>query len=342
MPLNNKHSSVAFERSPIVIGLIILLMGAGLFLAWQLSHAIILILAGIVVAVLLDAAASGFANFSRLPRKASLILLLVTVLGALSVATWWGGSTLWLQLNELSQALRGVWDFIRSEFAARAGFLPKDVVSGMLPNPSTVLGGAQAAFSAVGSTLVIIALGVFFALNPPVYVTALVSLLPKSRRSKFASTLVEAAGAMRRWLLGQGVSMCVIFVTTWVALGMIEMPYSFLLALLAGLLVFIPTIGPIVAGLLIISTGLATSMTLALYGAGVYLVIQTLETYMLTPFVQKEAVALPPGFTLAAQLVFGALFGIVGVAIAVPLAAAVKVLVEVLYVEDELGGSWPN
>jgi predicted PurR-regulated permease PerM len=337
---NAEAGRVAFERTPVVVGVVILLVGAGLFLVWQLAHVVIVLLAGMVVAVILDAGARAISRISGLPNFVSLILVVLSLFSLIAAAGWWGGSTLWTQVSELSLALREVWGSATAMLTKHTGFSPQDVVPSILPQPSAVLGGAEALFSAVGTMLLIIAVGAFFAWDPMAYTRAVVSLLPKSRRHRLFVTMRKAADSMRRWLAGQVVSMCVIFATTWIGLSIIGMPYTLALALLSGLLVFVPTIGPVAAGAIITAAGMTVSPTMAMYGALLYVVIQTLESYLLTPLVQSEAVSLPPAFTLGAQLAFGALFGLVGVAFAVPLAAAGKVLIQELYVEDELGGPW--
>ena len=126
-------------------------------------------------------------------------------------------------------------------------------------------------------------------------------------------------------------------------LGMIMfagMPYAALLAVQAGLLTFIPTLGPFVAGVVIILAGLSQSVVMAAYGLGAYLVIQLLETQLVTPLIQERTVRLPPAMTLARQILAGVLFGLRGVVFVVPAAAAAKALIEQLYVEDYLGGGW--
>jgi predicted PurR-regulated permease PerM len=145
---------------------------------------------------------------------------------------------------------------------------------------------------------------------------------------------------MREWLIGQSVSMTVIFLFSLSALMLIGMPYPFLLAVQAGVLTFIPTLGPFLAGIVIILAGLSQSLTMALYGLATYLMIQFLETHLVTPLVQERTIRLPPAITLGLQVIAGFLLGLLGVAFIVPLSAAGKVLIEELYVKDYLGGPW--
>jgi predicted PurR-regulated permease PerM len=183
-------------------------------------------------------------------------------------------------------------------------------------------------------------LAAFFCWNPQSYKTGCLSLLPVDKRHSVDTALDQAADAMRKWMIGQSISMSLIFALTLVSLLLIRMPYPGLLSLQAGLLAFIPTLGPLLAGVIIVLAGLSQSVTLAIYGLGVYVLIQFVESNLITPMVQERTVDLPPGLSLGAQLIAGALFGLLGVAFAVPLTAALKTLVTKLYVEEVLGGPW--
>jgi predicted PurR-regulated permease PerM len=127
--------------------------------------------------------------------------------------------------------------------------------------------------------------------------------------------------------------MVVVFFATLISLLLVGMPYAVLLAFISGVLTFVPTLGPFLSGVAIVIAGLSVSVELGLYGLGVYVLIQFIETYLVTPVVQNEAVHLPPAATLGAQLVGGAIFGTLGFAFAVPLTAALRALVLELYVD---------
>lgn len=115
------------------------------------------------------------------------------------------------------------------------------------------------------------------------------------------------------------------------------MPLPLTLGLLAGLLEFIPNFGPILSAAPAVLLAYTISPALALKVVGLYLVVQSLESYLIHPFVLKNAVALPPVITVVALVLFGVLFGFLGLLLAAPLAAVTIVLVRMLYVEDALG-----
>lgn len=222
------------------------------------------------------------------------------------------------------------------------------LASGALKSPGTflsdagsVLGPAASVifglFNALGNVLVILFLGVAFAADPASYRDGALRFVPPRHRWRGAKVLDGMGETLRHWLFGQLVTMAVIFLCTWAGLWLLGVGGSLILGLQAGLLAFIPTIGPLVAGLVILLASLASGLTAVLGALGVYLAVQTLESYVLTPVIQKRALDIPPATIFAGQLVLGVLFGLWGIALALPMLAVMKVLLEQLYVEETLG-----
>lgn len=113
-------------------------------------------------------------------------------------------------------------------------------------------------------------------------------------------------------------------------------PLALILGIIAALLTFIPNIGPILSAIPAILLGLVENTTLAIHIALLYTVIQLVESYIITPLIQRKTVSLPPGLTLGAQVILGVLFGMLGLALATPLTAAALVIAKRLYLEDTL------
>ncbi|MDQ2080716.1 AI-2E family transporter [Xanthobacteraceae bacterium Astr-EGSB] len=341
------HSTADLARQTALIAAIVLAFVTALAVLWFASGAIVVVLVGIVIAVMFDAGARGLGRLVGWRRSIRLILVYVTATLVVTVAAVWGGATLATQAGQLTSAVRNALARIGRELAdGGIGILPEGSIeiSQFLPSAATVFGGATAAFTSVFGGLVtigvVIFLGAFLTWSPAAYKAAVLSIIPHDKRHRVNEVLDLAAAAMREWLVGQCISMAVIFVFSLVALKSIGMPYATLLAVQAGLLVFVPTLGAFVAGIVIVLAGFSDSPTMALYGLGVYLAIQFLEGNLVTPIVQQQTVRLPPAITLAMQLIVGLLFGLLGVAFVVPLTAAAKVLIEELYVKDALGGPW--
>jgi predicted PurR-regulated permease PerM len=135
------------------------------------------------------------------------------------------------------------------------------------------------------------------------------------------------------------VSMLIVGVVTTLGLWLIGVPLALALGLLAALAEFVPNLGPLLAFAPAILLALTESTTQALAVLLLYLGVQGFESYVLTPLVEKRAVALPPALTILSQVLLGVLAGGMGLALATPLAAASLVLVQRFYVEDTLGDS---
>jgi len=190
---------------------------------------------------------------------------------------------------------------------------------------------------AVGGLLLCLFLGIFVALEPEVYRGGLLRLLSSSRRAHIGDVLDDVGHVLRRWMLGKLVAMAFIGVLTWVGLTVLGVPLALSLALLAALLSMVPNFGPVLAALpalLWAALGSAHTTWLVLL---LYLGVQVVESYVLTPLLQRKAASLPPGLILIAQLAMGALAGGLGVVLATPLTAAATTLVRRLYIQDVLG-----
>ncbi len=213
-------------------------------------------------------------------------------------------------------------------------------VGSLLPNLQGFFGPAWTAVVAIlgvlSNAVVIIFLGIFFAAPPTVYRNALLLLVPPRRRGHVRGVLDETGETLRHWLLGQALTMSVIFLFTWAGLWLVGVQPAFALGLQAGLLAFIPTVGPFVSGLVIVLASLGGGLPVVLGALAVYVGAQTLESYFLTPMIQDRAISVPPAFLFASQIVLGLLFGLYGLALATPIAAIARVFILHFYVEDVL------
>ncbi|WP_157944607.1 AI-2E family transporter [Mangrovicella endophytica] len=344
MPFDVPTSTLA-ARTTLVAG-IVLAMAVGIFLFWTAASSFFLIFGGLLLASIFDALSRPLQRLG-LPRWAALLLVILVLAVLLAGGTAYGGMALVQEVRDLSGQIGGQVERLRG-WAADAGLPVGDgqmQLDQLLPGSGRVVSRASEAglafLGGLGNVAVLIFIAVFVAWQPGLYKRGLVSLFPKAKRPRIAETLDDAHRRLILWVAGAAISMLTIFLVSLLGLWLIGMPGAFLLALQAGLLAFIPTIGPVVAGVPIILAGLAQSPTMALWGLGVYLLIQGIESNVTAPIAQRWTSALPPALTLGAQLVFGALFGLVGVILAVPALAVIMVFVEELYVKDTLGGPVP-
>jgi predicted PurR-regulated permease PerM len=148
--------------------------------------------------------------------------------------------------------------------------------------------------------------------------------------------LLAMGGALRAWVGAQLLAMAIVGGLSFVGLTLLGMPLAGILATLAALLGFVPILGPIIAAVPAVLLAFGEGWSMVLWVIGLYIVIQTIEGDLVTPLVQSRAIKLPPGLILLAQLVMLGLFGLLGLALAAPVAALLLVLGQRLYVDTFL------
>jgi predicted PurR-regulated permease PerM len=319
---------------------------AAILILWLAGHALLIIFAGILFGVLLDAGMRGLQLLAPIGRIAALLLTCLALAGVLVGALVWGGYQLAAQAEMLTRMISDQVQDWRGQLEAM-GFGPEnDENNGLgqwlVPDPERLLERLGAAFATtfglIGDLVFILFVGIFLAANPALYRSGTLTLVPPGRRSRIAAVLDESASALRYWLLGQLFAMMLIGVTTWLALVLIGVPSALLLGVQAGLLAFIPYIGPIIAAIPIALVAAAQGLEIFALAMAFYIAIQMVEGHLVTPLIHERAVNLPPLLTLAALILFGVLFGAMGVILATPLIAILRIFVLRLYVEDRLGG----
>jgi predicted PurR-regulated permease PerM len=189
----------------------------------------------------------------------------------------------------------------------------------------------------VAGLFLILVLAIYVGADPTLYRRGLVNLFPHRARAQAGMVLSRLATVLRKWLVTQLVAMITMGVVSTVVLLLLGVKAAVALGVIAGLLEFVPTVGPILAAVPAIAMGFLDSPEKALYVGLAYLVIQQLEGHVMIPMLMKEGMDLPPALTIVAQAVMALLFGFLGLMVAVPLLAAVIVPVKLLYVEGVLG-----
>ena len=190
-----------------------------------------------------------------------------------------------------------------------------------------LIGGATTLF-------LIMVLGIYFAVDPAPYQRGLAWLLPRESRDFFETTFTQMGATLRRLLFGRLIGMTVEGLSIGIALAWFGVPMAALLGLIAGLLAFLPNIGAPISGLLMVAVGFSGGVKMGLFCIGVYLVVQGIDGNIIVPMVAKKTADLAPALVLGMQLIMGALFGILGLALADPLLAMLKVLLERLADRD--------
>ncbi len=177
--------------------------------------------------------------------------------------------------------------------------------------------------------------GIALAYQPEIYTNGLVNLFSKKRQRKVKEILNDTTETLQYWLAGKAFSMLIIGLLTWAGLWLLDIPLAFTLALFAALLSFIPNIGPIFSAIPAILLALLKSPMFALYVALLYVVIQTIESYLITPLIQQKSISLPAALIVFTQLIMSILVGILGLTLATPLLAVISVVVKHTYLSED-------
>lgn len=200
----------------------------------------------------------------------------------------------------------------------------------------------------LGSTLEVLAgivlvifLAIYLAIDPSTYRRGILYLVPRSSRPRAEQVLSAVAVTLRKWLVTQLVAMIVIGVVTTVVLMSLKVRAAVPLGILAGILEFVPTLGPILSSLPAIAMGFVDSPQKALAVAIAYIGIQFLENHLLIPMLMKQGVNLPPALTIVMQALMAIIFGILGIFVAVPLLAVIVIAVKLLTNNESPSGVAP-
>ena len=223
------------------------------------------------------------------------------------------------------------------EGARRGGGLRTQVFEQMGSARRYLFSFITSTFAVLGGVLFVLVMAIYVAAQPKLYHDGLMHLFPRPARRRAGEVLTAVATSLRKWLLSQLIAMLVIGVVTTGVLMALGVKAAVPLGILAGLLEFIPMIGPIMSAVPAVAMGFVDSPEKALWVALAYTVIQFAENHLLIPILMKEGVDIPPALTIIAIALMGLVFGFLGMLVAVPLLAATMVVVKMLYVEDVVG-----
>jgi predicted PurR-regulated permease PerM len=315
------------KRAGVWYGLGILLL-AGFFLAQPL----LLIFAGVVFASMLDGGTRLLGRVLPIGRGWRLLIVTLAVIGFVGWTFVFAGQTIASQAETLREVVTQQGNKLLAwgnSLGILQGGVQMDKLSGQLMGSLGRLGSAvSSALGAVTSMVMILVIGIFIAIEPRLYERGIAWMLPLRNRGTFYRTASHMGHTMRRLMAGRLLGMAVEGFGTWLLLWIGGVPMAALLGLLTGLLAFVPNIGAIISGVLIVLAGFSVSTDAGLWAIGVYVVVQVVDGYLIVPYVARKTVDLAPALVLGAQLLFGALFGLLGLALADPIIAMIKTALE--------------
>lgn len=325
----------------VVLGTLVIV-----FFIWQLARVILLLFGGVLLAVVLSGMTNPLAHYVHIPRGAAMALVVLVILGALVAFGFLAGPRLANQGGELTERVPEAVEQLQERVTEQEWaqpFLEGDSLStdDLSSESNRVAGGILGAFSTVASTLtstlVVVILGLYFAFKPSLYTRSATRLVPRERRRRVGQVMGAMGYALRWWMVGRAASMVVVGILTSVGLLVAGIPLFFSLGVIAGLLSFVPYIGPIAGAIPAMLVAVTVDPSLVLYVILLFLGIQLLESYLVTPLIQDRTVSIPPAVLIGAQVIAGVLAGALGILLATPLAVTITVAVQMLYVEDVLG-----
>ena len=331
-----------FVRREIVKAAVWLGMALAIVGIVVLAQPLLLIVGGAIFAVFLDGGVRMLGRYLPIARSWRLLLVLILGFGFIGWVFWFAGTTIAAQFEALRLVVTAQFDRVMA-FAASLGIVPRDQASNL---GSQLLGGIGRLTSAVGSAIgavtsviAMIVIGIFLASEPRIYDRGIAWMLPIRHRAGFYRVAAHVGFTLRRLLFGRLVGMIFEGFFTWFMLTVGGVPMAALLGLVTGVLAFIPNIGAITSGVLMIAVGFSAGANHGVYAIFVYFFVQNIDGYLVVPYIARRTVDLAPAVVLAMQLLMGALFGILGVLFADPILATLKVVLVDLSRRQALGES---
>jgi predicted PurR-regulated permease PerM len=332
------------KRAAVVwaVGVLVIVLVVGIGYAVDV---LLVAFAGVLFAILLRSPADFLSNHTRMGEKWSLVVTVLLLLAFVAVAGWLLTPSIAEQADELRQTLpksigqieAQVKQYEWGRWLLEKAPEPAEVIPRPRALLSRITGVLSGTLGVIGIAVFIFFIGLFFAIQPRLYTEGIVKLVPIRKRDRARELIGQIGAQLQWWLIAKMAAMVFVGGLTWLGLWLLGTGMALALALLAALLTFIPNLGPIIAAVPAVLIGLVDGPATAAWVVVLYVAIQTVESYLLTPLLQQQAVSLPPALTVTMQLVLAGFIGGIGLALATPLTVVLLVLVRTLYVRDTLG-----
>ena len=312
------------QRAAVWFGLALLIAGVIV-----LAQPLLLIVGGMIFAVFLDGGARLLGRFLPVPRGFRLLLVLLIGFGFIGWVVWFAGTTIAAQFEALRTVVTLQFNRLM-EFASSLGLIPRgpptNLGSQLLGSVGRLTSAVGSAIGAITSVVLMIVIGIFLAIEPRIYDRGIAWMLPIRHRERFYRIAKHVGYTLRRLLFGRLLGMVFEGVFTWIMLSLGGVPMAALLGLITGLLAFIPNIGAITSGVLMVAVGFSAGPHQGVWAIFVYFFVQNVDGYLVIPYIARRTVDIAPAIVLGMQLLMGALFGILGVLFADPVLATLKVV----------------
>ena len=301
-------------------------------LAVYISQALLVLFGAMVFAAMLDGGARLLGRVLNIGRGWRLGIVLLFAVGFLVWLGFFAGSQISREAAELprivaEQGERFIAWLDSRGFAIDQGDV-QNVAGQLVTGVGTVTRAIGGVFGALTTLFMIVIIGIYIALEPRIYERGVAWMLPREQREDFCQTASRMAFTMRRLMAGRLVGMVFEGIFTWAMLAAYGVPMAALIGIITGLLAFIPNVGALIAGALMILVGFSGGVDMGMYTILVYFFVQNIDGYIVVPLIAKKTVDLAPALVLGAQLIMGVLFGVLGLFLADPLLAMIKIALE--------------
>ena len=333
-----KAAASSMNARTLLVALTLVMLA---LLTWQLRWVLLVLFGAVVLAVALDVLIEKLQKRTSWPRPLSLAVVLLVLLLVGGVVFQLLVPELITQVQQLGSLVPTAMEKLKSMLSSNPRLINlEDSFTELFsweriqPLGSQLLGFAGGAANSLIQLLLMSLLAVLLALDPDSHRQMVIAVTPRPARQAMNELLTKCRMALGGWLTGMTISASTVFVLTWGGLALLKAPLALLSALLCGLLTFVPTIGPTAASLLPLALALTVSPVLMIQVLVLRLILQNLEAFLLTPLLLSRTVNLLPTVALMAQLSLGALLGLPGVLLALPLVVVLQVVMEQVVVEQ--------
>lgn len=332
---NNKEYSFP-QKVWIAVGVTALIVVMLLLLKATFS-VLLLILAGSLIAVYFRGLSGLIQRKTHWKENVCLTISIAGSLLLITILFWLMGAKVQSQIAEMSDTLPNTIERTKEQLnQSSLGQKIFDKLSSQ-GTKNQVQSLAQtffkSTFGVLGDLYVILFIGIFFTASPRIYQQGFITIIPPENREKAETVLKNIGGNLKKWLKGKLFAMLVVFVLTSIGLIIIGIPMWLTLALIAGILNFIPNFGPLIALIPAVLIAFLQGESTALWVAALYIAVQVTESNFITPLVQQRLIRIPPALIIIAQLLIAPLTGGWGLVLATPLMIIIIVLVQELYIK---------
>ena len=318
---------IEFKRASVWIGL-----AAALALIVYLARPLLIIFGGMVFAAMIDGGARLLGRVLKVGRLWRVAIVLGFTLAFLVWTAMFAGSQIAAQAALLPEIIESQSMKALNWAQAHGAVVNMKTAQSLIEKAAGAIGELTTAvgnlIGGITTAFGIVVLGIYFALEPQLYQRGFAWLLPINQREYFAGTAGQMGRTLRHLMAGRITGMTIEGLATWLLLAWWGVPMAALLGLLTGLLAFLPNIGAPISGALMIMVGFSDSTSTGLFCIFVYLFVHILDGNIVVPLIAKHTADLAPAVVLGMQLIMGTLFGLLGLMLADPLVAMIKVGLE--------------